>query len=46
MKLNALQDRSNAEALAFPFGRKNCHLKLLGAIGILAGGDPCKCAAQ
>ena len=46
MKLNTLQDRPKAEASAFPFGRKNCHLKSSGAIGILAGGDPGKCAAQ
>jgi hypothetical protein len=36
------QDRSKADASAFLFGRKNCHLKLSGAIGILAGGEPGK----
>jgi hypothetical protein len=36
------QDRSKAEASIFPFGGKDCHLKLSGAIGILTGGEPGK----
>jgi hypothetical protein len=44
MKFECVQDR--AEASALPYGRKNCHPKLSGAIGILAGGQPCKCPAQ